>query len=148
MLMEFVEGEFMAFGVFAPWNEEAAAAGVVGVGEKTQPMEVRDAQRVFGKGAENLMKIRRVVEGVALDEDCDVGETVVSLREVMQIGVGFAADVGKWYGVGDSAAFVIDTDREGARHATYPSEVFAVPSDDEFKPWLHGGWQRMIGRRW
>ena len=100
MLMEFVEGEFVAFGVFAPGNEEAASACVVGVGEKTQPMEVRDAERAFGEGTENLMKIRRVVEGATLDEDRDVGEVVVSLREVMQIGVGFAADVGKWYGVG------------------------------------------------
>ena len=148
MLMDFVEGEFVAFGVFAPGNEEAASARVVGVGEETQPMEVRDAERVFGEGAENLMKIRRVVEGVTLDEDCDVGETVVSLREVMQIGVGFAADVGKWFGVGEIATFVIDTDREGARHTSEPGEVFAVPSDDEFKPWLHGGWQRMIRRRW
>ena len=138
MLMEFVEGEFMAFGVFAPGNEEAASACVVGVGEKTQPMEVRDAERVLGKGAENFVKIRRVVEGAALDENRGVGEALVALGEMVQVSVGFAAGVGEGNGVGETAAFVIDGDSESLRHAAEPGEVFGITGDDEFKPRWHG----------
>jgi outer membrane cobalamin receptor len=77
-----------------------------------------------------------------------VGETVVSLGEVVQISVGFAADVGEWYGAGEITAFVIDGDREGARHAPQPSKVLAVAGYDEFKPRTHDWRRRRIGRRW
>jgi uncharacterized protein YaiE (UPF0345 family) len=81
-----------------------------------------------------------VVEGVALDEDGDVGERVVAFGEVVEIGVGFAAEVGKRGGVGEGGTtFVIDGDSEGAWHPAEPGEVFGVAGHDEFKRRRHGG---------
>ena len=138
MLMKIVEGKFVAFRVLAPGNEEALSARVVGVGEETEPVEVGESERPFGQGAENFVKIRRVVEGAALDENRGVGEALVALGEMVQVSVGFAAGVGERNGVGEAAAFVIDGDSESLRHAAEPGEVFGMTGDDEFKPRWHG----------
>ena len=110
MLVEAVELEFVALGVFAPRDEKAAAAGVVGVGEEAEPVEIGDGFGAFGQGAEKFVDVGGVVEGVALDEDGQVGEGVVALGEMVEIGVGFAAEVGEREGVRDAGAFVIDAD--------------------------------------
>jgi hypothetical protein len=141
LLVEVVEREFVAFGVFAPRNKKASAARVVGVGKEAKPVKVRDGERAFGEGTENLVKVRGVVKGVALDEDRYVGEVVVFLGEMVEVGVGFAADVGKGDSLGVVAELVINGDSEGARNTAKPCEVFAVPGNDEFKLWLHGGRQ-------
>ena len=141
LLVEVVEREFVAFGVFAPRNKKASAARVVGVGKEAKPVKVRDGERAFGEGTENLVKVRGVVKGVALDEDCYVGEVVVFLGEMVEVGVGFAADVGKGDSLGVVAELVINGDSEGARNTAKPCKVFAVPGNNEFKLWLHGGRQ-------
>jgi uncharacterized protein YaiE (UPF0345 family) len=141
LLVEVVEGKFVAFGVFAPRNKKASAARVVGVGKKAKPMKVRNGERAFGKGTKNLVKVRGVVKGVALDEDRDVGEVVVFLGEMVEVGVGFAADIGEGDGLGVVTELVINGDSDGAWNTAKPCEVFAVPGNDEFKLWLHGGRQ-------
>ncbi len=85
------------------------------------------------------MKVRGVVKGVALDKDRDVGEGVVFLGEMVEVGVGFAADVGKGDSLGVVAELVIDGYGEGAWNTAKPCEVFAVSGNDELKLWLHGG---------
>jgi hypothetical protein len=141
LLVEVVEGKFVAFGVFAPRDKKASAARVVGVGKKAKPMKVRNGERAFGEGTENLVKVRGVVKGVALDEDRDVGEVVVFLGEMVEVGVGFAADIGEGDGLGVVTELVINGDSDGAWNTAKPCEVFAVSGNDELKLWLHGGRQ-------
>jgi uncharacterized protein YaiE (UPF0345 family) len=58
----------------------------------------------------------------------------------VEIGVGFAAEVGKRGGVREGGTtFVIDGDSEGAWHPAEPGEVFGVAGHDEFKRRRHGG---------
>jgi uncharacterized protein YaiE (UPF0345 family) len=141
LLVEVVEREFVAFGVFAPRNKKASAARVVGVGKEAKPVKVRDGERAFGEGTENLVKVRGVVKGVALDEDRYVGEVVVFLGEMVEVGVGFAADIGEGGSLGVITELIINGDSDGAWNTAKPCEVFAVPGNDEFKLWLHGGRQ-------
>jgi hypothetical protein len=55
LLMELVEGEFVAFGIFAPRNKKAASTGVVGVGKEAKPMEIRNVFVSVDKGPEALV---------------------------------------------------------------------------------------------
>ena len=70
-------------------------------------MELGDGQGAIGQGAEKFVEVGGVVEGVALDEDGQVGEGVVALGEMVEVGVGFAAEVGKRNSVRGALTFRI-----------------------------------------
>jgi hypothetical protein len=139
LLMEFLERKFGALGIFAPWDKEAATAGVIGVGKKAKPVEVGHCEGFVRERAEDSVQVGGVVERVALDEDGDVGERVVPLGQVVKVGVGFAAGVGQRDGTGERGrAFVIDSDGKFAGDAFEPRENFVIPGDDKFKRRRHG----------
>jgi hypothetical protein len=79
LLMEIVEGEFVAFGIFAPRNKEATPTGVVGIGKKAKPVEIRNVFVSVDKGPEALVQIRRVIEGMSLNKDGGIGQRFVAL---------------------------------------------------------------------
>ena len=79
LLMELVEREFVAFGIFAPRNKEAASTGVVGIGEEAKPMKIRNFFVSVDKGPEALVQIRCVIEGMSLNKDGGIGQRVVAL---------------------------------------------------------------------
>lgn len=135
--MEPVEFEFAAFRILAPGNKQSAAARVVGVRKEPEPMKSADHEAAGGDGSELAVKVRGVVEWVALHKDGDVRKCVVARGEVMRVGVGFPSDIREGNAAGCAVTFVINRDAERTRHAPQPSEVFAVPCDDEFKRRFH-----------
>jgi hypothetical protein len=93
-LVEVVELQFMAIRVLAPRDEKAAPSGIVSVGEEAEPVELVDRQAAFGQCAEGFVQVGGVIKGVALNEDRDIGEGLVTFGEMVEIGVGFPALVG------------------------------------------------------
>jgi hypothetical protein len=79
-----------------------------------------------------------MVERVALDEDGQVGEGVVALGEMVEVGVGFAAEVGKRDGLRGALTLVINGEVNCGRHAAKPAEVLGVAGYDEFDAWRCG----------
>ena len=130
--MEGVELQFLAFGVFGPRNEKAAAARVVGIGEEAEPVEVGDRHVAFSQVAEKFVEVGSVVEGAALDENGHVGEGIAAFGEMVEVGMGFAADIGERDGIGETGTFIINSHGQFPRHAAEPGEVFGVAGYDEF----------------
>ena len=65
MLMKVIEAQLDSLGIFAPRDKQAPTACIVGIGEKSQPMKVRNGCASFSQGAEPFVQIRGVVEGMA-----------------------------------------------------------------------------------
>lgn len=53
--MKVLELELLSFRVFAPRNKESSAAGIVRVGQKAKPVEIRGRSGAFGVGPELLV---------------------------------------------------------------------------------------------
>jgi len=81
--------------ILAPRNEKPLSERVVGVIKETIPEEgVRDFFS-FRNSPQALVKIRGMVERMALAEDRHRGDLPVALREMGQVGVSLPANIGK-----------------------------------------------------
>jgi len=93
-LMEFIHAQFVTLRILAPRHKETSTARVIGIGQKSQPVEVVHGLPAFGQSTQPVVQVWRMIEGMTLDEDGETGEVIVSLRDVVEIGVRLASDIG------------------------------------------------------
>lgn len=132
-MVEAVELQFVAIRVLTPRDKKAAPLGIVGVGKESEPVEIVDRQGAFGQCAEGFVEVGRVIKGVALHENGEGGEGLVTFGEMVEISVGFPALVGQPYSTAGTIALVVDRDLEVFRHASEPGQVLNMAGYDELK---------------
>ena len=65
LAMKRVELEFAPLWVFAPMNKESASARIVRIGQKAQPVKIRNCISAVGVSLQLLVQVRRMIEGIA-----------------------------------------------------------------------------------
>lgn len=133
------EFKFATFRILAPRNKKSPSTRVVGVCQKSEPMEPADTKAARSDRAELPVKIRGVVERVALHEDSHVGHAAITLSEVVEVCLRFSSGIGEGDAAGCSVAFVINGDAENRGDAPQPCEALVMPRDNEFERRCHGG---------
>lgn len=134
-LVELAELQLVAVGVLAPRDKKSAPPGIVGVAEEAEPVEFLDGQSACGQGAEGFVEVGGVIEGMALDENREIGEGLITIGEVVEISVGFPAVVGQPYSTAGTIALIVNCDLEVLRHAPEPGQVLDMAGYDELKEW-------------
>jgi len=79
--------------IFGPLPKKLPV-GCVGVDDVPQPLERSIGQITRRKSPQAVVKIVGVVERFSLAKNSVVGEGIVSVNEVVKVGMGFAPDVG------------------------------------------------------
>ncbi len=127
-LVKAVHVEFAPIVILAPRAKKGVTACIVGVDDVAQPQKSANDFRRVRDALKSRVKIKSVIEGMALAEHCYITQQSVAFNNEVQIGMRFSSDVGQFNrtGRGRIGIFIENGEPDRRRNALQPIERFGV----------------------